>query len=150
VPTGRTRLLAALVARHVQFVVVEGGSRRRLRLAVSAHPANLAALGVVLGEAGATLRPVAVPRAGNVHRAAATLGTFRVHVPGVEVDVLLGSPGGSLYSELQEHAVEVERDGVLVLVAPEPTEPTTLPRGAVVADRILAMVDELATRIPPV
>jgi len=51
---------------------------------------------------------------------------------------------------LQENAVEVERDGVLVLAAPEPTEPATLPRGAVVADRILALVDDLATRIPPV
>jgi len=64
--------------------------------------------------------------------------------------VFPGSPGGSLYSVLQENAVEVERDGVLVLAAPEPTEPATLPRGAVVADRILALVDDLATRIPPV
>ena len=149
-PTGRTRLLAALVARHVQFVVIEGGSRRRLRLAVSAHPANLTSLGVVLDELGATLRPGPVPRAVGAQRSAATLGTFRVHVPGVDVDVLPGSPGGSLYSELREHAVEGELDGVVVRVAKETPRPARRPDGAVAADRILAVVDELATRIPPV
>ena len=64
--------------------------------------------------------------------------------------MLPGSPGGSLYSELREHAVEVELDGVLVRVAKETPRPARRPDGAVAADRILAVVDELATRIPPV
>jgi len=59
VPPGRARFLTALADAHVEYVLVAGTGRRRLRLALPVPPANLNALGGVLGRFGATMRPVA-------------------------------------------------------------------------------------------
>jgi len=155
VTTGRSRLLAALATAHVEYVLVAGTGRRRLRLAVSAHPANLNALGEVLGQFATTLRPAPAPRAGGVRRV--SLGVLRVHVPGVDVDLIISGQGRSLYAELREVATKQDYDGVPVLVAaPPPT--TRLQKSQAVADRspervaarLLALADELAKRVPTV
>lgn len=152
VTTGRARLLGVLATAHVEYVVIGGTARRRLRLAVSAHPANLAALGRVLSELDATLMPVPTPRVGGVRRVGASLGMLRVHVPGVDVELIIGGPGRSLYAELREAASEEDCEGVSVLVAPLLSAPrATGDRSPeVVAGRLLALADQLAKRVPPV
>jgi hypothetical protein len=152
VPTGRSRLLAALADAHVEYVLVAGTGRRRLRLAVSAHPANLNALGIVLGQFNTTLRTAPAPRAGAVRRVGTALGVLRVHVPGVDVDLVIGGQGRSLYAELREVATEQDCDGVPVLVAPFlPESRTASDRSPErIAARLLALADELAKRVPSV
>ena len=156
-PTGRSRLLTALADAHVEYVLVAGTGRRRLRLAVSAHPANLHALGEVLGQFNTTLRTAPAPRTGGVRRVGTALGVLRVHVPGVDVDLVIGGQGRSLYAELRETATKQDFDGVPVLVAtPLPQSRLPEPRTAAdrsperVAARLLALADELAKRVPSV
>jgi hypothetical protein len=150
-------LLAAFADAHVEYVLVAGTGRRRLRLAVSAHPANLHALGAVLGQFNTTLRTTPAPRAGGVRRVGTALGVLRVHVPGVDVDLVIGGQGRSLYAELREGATEQDCDGIPVLVAtplPQSRRPDSRPAPdrspQRIAARLLALADELAKRVPSV
>jgi hypothetical protein len=81
---------------------------------------------------------------------------LRVHVPGVDVDLIISGQGRSLYAELREVATKQDYDGVSVLVAPPPKTPLqkspTAPERSPerIAARLLVLADELAKRVPTV
>ena len=122
-----TSLLAALVRRGVDFVVVGGiamvmhGSARLtqdLDICFAADDANLSVLGAALIEMDATLRGVDdnLPFTPDA-RTLAQLSIATLDTKYGPLDLLRDPSGAPPYGELRQHATRIELDGIAVLVA---------------------------------
>jgi hypothetical protein len=149
-------VVRALSDAHAQFVVVgEVAAGRPIRIVVSRHPTNLEALGRALDGLGATVR---APRPGGPdaggdeerpdgpRRLGDPAGTVEVSTPAGEVDLLLGGPRTSLYTEAVVRAEERELGGVRVRWVEEvpgvgPSSPVT---SRMLGRRLLSLAEGIA------
>lgn len=99
-PSDAGAILRTLGSADVQVVVVgDPASPSGLRLVVSRHPTNLAALATALDRLGAVLA-VSVDADGHgPRRVGDPLGAMTVTTDHGPVDLLFGGPGRSLYAE---------------------------------------------------